>query len=599
MGKTTLSLLPFLALAVVLCSDSVAADTPFQCRSGWVSAMGSCYLFNNNRRLSFDRAVDFCDGQNFGSKLLTIQSDQEKQWINAQFSKYPDVEMWWTSYKGIDYDGNILTAEDEPNGLTNLTIVTEPDDTNHTQNCVEIDHLGFFEDEDCSSLRRPICEVEKQSNTSECPTLARFLPMPFGTSCYYYSISYSTRLTWQNALAKCQEVSIGTNKGHLLSIRGRREREFVQNTLMSRLRYRSDKYWTGLNDKQTEGYYVYEDGTRASSYSIPWMSSRNLVSNKDICFRLVQGSKVYPTSCNEQKYGLICREKAVPMPETQCPNYWLRAADSCYYPSYDQKNWQDASKFCSDQGAHLLKTDSDDELRWLDTVNMWSRPNYHVGYWTGLNNIQTKQTYVWQDKSEPSKGYVAWARTYSATGNYRCTAFYPGKDYTRFVSCDRRYSSGCQYVKPSGGKCSTGWTEKFNKCYKVVKDTSTFDVSLVPCYQDVGSQNPNSRIQVDYLTVENAAELTFINGLATNAGVYSLYLGLNDQDVYGEFRWGWSNTPVNMTLLNFDTEPSHQDTQNCVYILEGGFSKTGMCDIEKNYICEKEKKWIPGTASTN
>lgn len=599
MGKITMSLLPFLALAVVLCSDSVAADTPFQCRSGWVSAMGSCYLFNNDTRVIFDRAVDFCDGQNFGSKLLTIQSDQEKQWIDTQISKYPDVEMWWTSYKGVDFDGNILIAKDEPNGLTNLTIVTEPDDTDHTQNCVELAELGLFRDEDCSSLRRPICEVEKKSSTSACPSVARFLPVPFGTSCYYYSYSYSTKLTWQDAQAKCQDFSIGTNKGHLLSIGGRDELDFVQKTLMPRLKYLSGQHWTGLNDKMTEGHYVYEDGTQVSSYLIPWMSSRNLASNTDTCFKLNQGSKVYPTSCNVYEYGLICKEKAVPMPEAQCPNYWLRAADSCYYPSYDQKNWQDASKFCSNQGAHLLKIDSDDELRWLDTVNMWSRPNFYSGYWTGLNNIQTKQKYVWQDKSEPSKGYVAWARTYSVTGNYRCTAFYPGRDYTRFVSCDGRYSSGCQYVKPSGGKCLTGWTEKFNKCYKVVKDTSTFVSSLISCYQDIKRQNSNSQIAVDRLTVENAAVLTFIKGLATNANVYSLYLGLNDLNVYGEFRWGWSNTPVNMTLLNFDTEPDHQDTQNCVSIFQGGFSETDRCDRKKNYICEKEKKWIPGAASTN
>ena len=80
----------------------------------------------------------------------------------------------------------------------------------------------------------------------------------FENSCYIVSARFrsSQRLNWQLARAVC--LGFG---GDLVTIESEREMEFLKN----RTSVFKGLFWIGLNDRKTEGHFVWSDGTQFKS----------------------------------------------------------------------------------------------------------------------------------------------------------------------------------------------------------------------------------------------------------------------------------------------------------------------------------------------
>ncbi|XP_045166878.2 lectin BRA-3-like [Mercenaria mercenaria] len=104
----------------------------------------------------------------------------------------------------------------------------------------------------------------------------------FNGSCYYVS---TTTVSWISALAACNETG-----GYLAEIQSQLEQEFLNNITSD-----GDYFWIALNDRQTEGQFV-------------WETSGDLVSF--------------------EYWGL---ENFQPKPDTDCVFFANKASDNRYY----------------------------------------------------------------------------------------------------------------------------------------------------------------------------------------------------------------------------------------------------------------------------
>ncbi|CAL1583510.1 unnamed protein product [Knipowitschia caucasica] len=74
-----------------------------------------------------------------------------------------------------------------------------------------------------------------------------------GTKCYNFSVE-SLKLTWSESREKCQ-----SNGGDLVQIKSRDEQDFLEGRVTSPSC--CDRFWIGLTDSQTEGEWLWCDGS--------------------------------------------------------------------------------------------------------------------------------------------------------------------------------------------------------------------------------------------------------------------------------------------------------------------------------------------------
>ncbi|XP_010219245.1 PREDICTED: C-type lectin domain family 17, member A-like, partial [Tinamus guttatus] len=87
--------------------------------------------------------------------------------------------------------------------------------------------------------------------------------------------------------------------------------------------------------------------------------------------------------------ALIC--KALP-DSRRCSAGWKVFEESCYSFSTESTSWEEAEQICTDQGAHLVIVNTDQEQKFLkDNINNSS------SYWLGLSDRQEEGTWLWVD----------------------------------------------------------------------------------------------------------------------------------------------------------------------------------------------------------
>jgi hypothetical protein len=73
---------------------------------------------------------------------------------------------------------------------------------------------------------------------------------------------------------------------------------------------------------------------------------------------------------------------------------WILIHDKCYYISKFSEVWQAARAICSAENSTLFVIDNEREL---NNVMLHVVPNKSHFYWVGLNDLEEKHVFVWED----------------------------------------------------------------------------------------------------------------------------------------------------------------------------------------------------------
>ncbi|XP_062385829.1 galactose-specific lectin nattectin-like [Sardina pilchardus] len=136
-----------------------------------------------------------------------------------------------------------------------------------------------------------------------------------GGQCYVFSTKY---LNWTQSQEECVRM-----KSHLAIINDEEEQKLLMGIIKGKMKEKDDKFWIGLNDRQTEGVWRWVDNTPLNTnktfwnYGQPddWKGRKNKYPDGEDCVRM--GEKNFKGNsaagwCDaacEREFKFICEAK--------------------------------------------------------------------------------------------------------------------------------------------------------------------------------------------------------------------------------------------------------------------------------------------------
>ncbi|XP_053138655.1 uncharacterized protein LOC128339115 isoform X2 [Hemicordylus capensis] len=254
--------------------------------------------------------------------------------------------------------------------------------------------------------------------------------------CYY--VEEQSLKDWREARAACQ--AYGHDIG-LLTLSSAEEKGWIGAMVQQ-------DSWTGLNDADKDGTWMWEGG-QAADLSSPWLADVQLITGHCLGIR-PQGEQILTTTpCSELK-PWVC--KGTPVPWNSCPwtPGWRHWNGSCYFwdPSV-ASGWHEARQACRRfRKTELLYLTSPQEKDWVHS-------NFRDSFWTGLNDLKLESVFQWTTQEPLSQQMAEFLRDDMADGGLKdCVWLDVASGLLRDAKCNEK--------KPFLCKCSAG-TEWFDK----------------------------------------------------------------------------------------------------------------------------------------
>ncbi|XP_066502466.1 lymphocyte antigen 75, partial [Hoplias malabaricus] len=413
------------------------------CPLGWLSFGGNCYLVVSNSHLltSWHQALTRCTSM--GANLVTIKSQDEQYFINAQLPDLHQVDIpdVWIGISDMDQDGSFKWVDKTDVQFSNWNSGF-PKNTDKYWDCGQIytgNYAGKWETTNCFKNLAYICKMVGGQNVK--PTAAPDSHcdkgyLLYGDYCYYFESE--TVKTWQDAESYCV-----VEKGHLVSVHN-------QETVSFLTAHMSRSSWVGLNDIRVEGHFEWTDGTAADFLEWEMNQPDNWQGNEDcVHIRGVEHwetGKLNDLPCTAT-YPFICQKDKgqgpPPVPPTSGPGWsekcgpWVDDPfnDYCYQFNYlSLRKWTEARADCVNQGGDLLSITDPIEQGFIHG-QIQSIPN-GVSLWMGGHDSVTEGGWEWSDRS-PFR-FVNWA-----SGN---PDNYYGEDcLTIYINGGKWNDDNCEY----------------------------------------------------------------------------------------------------------------------------------------------------------
>jgi hypothetical protein len=298
------------------------------CTPGWVSHKRSCYLFVGNLTAtsptisrSWSQVHSLC--RLSGANLLTVDDALEQAFIRSQLPTGSEQGLW-IGLHDISQQGRYVWT----NGVPYKFAVWAHDQPNRTQhqNCVLInpegdEQEGTWKTANCNTNAGYICEklnegpvpTDPSTPAEPCPIASGWLS--YGTSCYWATLPGCAGgdcfLSWLDARSSCKAMN---DAADLTSIDSYDELRLAQYTL-PKLGW--ERVWTGLNDIEDEGIYVWSDGSPVGENTFDWAPGQPDDSNgTQNCVVMLLDGTISDENCNRTlPYG--CEIHRNPAPDSK------------------------------------------------------------------------------------------------------------------------------------------------------------------------------------------------------------------------------------------------------------------------------------------
>ncbi|XP_071505817.1 macrophage mannose receptor 1-like [Diadema antillarum] len=551
------------------------------CGTGWLQYQDTCFLLVSMKR-PYQLARDYC--QNNQAELAVLTSRDMNTWLAQQTSIYPEV--FWIGLHDIQSDGSFTWVDGTPldPGMANWA-PTEPNNIDGIgEDCVEMYASGKWNDEQCLAINWFICS-RSLNVVPKCDSANGW--ESFNGKCYLW---ISDTKSIGEAKTYCNLLD-----GYVISINDAAEQSFANSIQASKANI---PYWTGLSDQgQSQGVYMWQDGTDTSSYS-NWDVSLGEPSNiyyPNDCVQISSYETGFWTvnDCSV-KNRFICER-----PEGTCAPGWILHGGQCYQYNSMLRTWFDAKYYCEAQGGYLGSILDDTENSFiagnLGTINAENVDSM----WFGYSDVVADGTWTWSHETDST--YTNWApglptNTYAQTDcAYMATSDTTGKWYQKNCQllsgfmCKIRAGSVVTPVQPEEqvGSCNVGWSLYGDHCYYFPTEVVTHSEALTMCQSYYSDSS--------LVSIHSNGEQSFLTERVAYIGE-SMWIGLHDK--FGEFNWEWEDgTPYD--YFNWAPgEPNNAGGEDCVHI-ESYFYKVGTwndhkCDRLFRFICKMPKS--PGSA---
>lgn len=584
----------FVVLSLVLLAPPAGAQgqPAAQCPSGWQAWTTYCYLFVNTTQLTWANAIKDCRDKQ--SHLLRVETLDEYTFIRKGIQLFPSDDYWTAlnNLGSVGAAGNASTAYmwgDDEYPLASVVQNNwdrEPNNNNRF-NCAMMSIQATLSMGDCNERHAYICQMAKPSAGCQQNWYVSF----GGDTCFFFSNAsdWGSTKSWEDARKACDGMG-----SHLVTISTSDVQNFLAEYAPTTY-YGRQQFWTGLNDRATEGSFQWVDGTQytANAFAGQWRQEPNNLAGTEHCGAMLPGGKWNDADCTDTK-NYICRQP-LPNANSMAMNLgcgsWTRAGRSCIsiYNS-PLRNWTDARAFCQRQGGDLLKFDTETDSDWIrmQAVNGYVLKGSSAGFWIGLNDQAQENTFVWTDGSEPFGYILAWTQEPNRLVNYGPNCASMASD-GRFLDedCDKDYAIAACEEPSTNGACAQNWQSYNGHCYFF--DGNNWrqgkTEALNVCKRNSLSGNPT------FLIFETMDEYTWVNSILPggSSGGRLFWTGLIST---GGMDWIWDGVfqdpKLTQQIVTWDSEPNNWGgNEDCVEIIQAGTLNDGSCGTPNGYICQR------------
>uniref|UniRef100_A0A672G4Y9 Mannose receptor C-type 1 n=1 Tax=Salarias fasciatus TaxID=181472 RepID=A0A672G4Y9_SALFA len=574
---------------------TVPPTTPtLYCASGWnpVAGRNTCYKYYknaNNVKKTWQESNDFC--QAIGGNLMSIHSSDdlrcqkqrgEPAWIGLTYRGVREGFVW--------SDGSAFAYEDWGHG--------EPNNHNDNELCTEIQLYSgygqYWNDRHCDAYNNWICQIRKGNTGRDIYNKTDDGWLIYNDTQYFIN---NDKLAMENARAYCR-----TNFGDLAVITGESERKFLWKQIS---RGSHGQYYIGMTVNLDKSF-SWSDGTPVT-YTAWERNEPNFANNDENCVTMYKSMGYwndincgleFPSICKRSSHSINTTMVPTTVPKAGCAPEWLSFQSKCYkiVTGKDNKNWQDARKYCHDQGGNLVSILNDREQAFLTTQML----HHNQDLWIGMNDVNWEMHFVWTDGRAIK--YTNWAKghpTSALNGRYSMeeVIYHSAFDCVMMVGsiskitgqwkvedCNANLGFICKRNGDSQIAVApttvppNAFYKLGNDSYKLVAQKMRWDEARRQCQAD----------DADLASIVNPVTQAYIT-LQISKLNQSVWIGLNNNVSGGRFKWV-DNWPLSYTFWGRN-EPKHN--YGCVYVDVDKLWKTAPCTNTYYSLCKKSTDIAP------
>ncbi|BFZ22372.1 hypothetical protein BsWGS_25410 [Bradybaena similaris] len=607
------------------------SDVEQGCTNGSLGYGAKCYTFVIPLKNYRDAQADCRARSNNQGNLATVDSGHLQAFLAAELFTSPGNTYW------IGLQQNNTVYKWQSNWPVSFTYWNSNHTGNERDTCVGMQHTGLWANYPCSPTSMSyICESPRTgfttASTMTPSTNQNLASCPAGWTangnlCYHiFTGNMSNQLSWLEARAFCRNEATG---GALVTVNSNTTQAWLIK-LAAKSAQASGSFWIGLNDRDTEEAYIWDDN---SPYLFTnWnYGEPNDAQNREDCVEWVLPNNYWSDAycylsknwiCQVPRGSVITTPVTPPTPvsSSNCTNStWVSFNNHCYFISpgtgpTSSATWFDARRTCISIKADLASIIEGDENGFL--TSLISR-NPTQSFWIGLNDLDM-DTFQWTDQSPVS--YVSWAinepnNNYGAESCVQMDSAGTWSDN----QCQRSLGYICKQVAgnyqpipyipppPSGG-CPPNFVSlpALSYCYYVGGTTNTTTINYSDAMAACEKMVHTSELASIHSTLEQKYILTLISDLSTPA-----WIGFNDRLYPHQFFWvdnlpvtytNWGPGQPDVSVVRFPINFFPRPRRDCVDVeirVNPGTWHDRTCNTPLAYICEARKDPTTPTVGPN
>lgn len=446
-----------LTLSVGLCLAS--ASGAYTGLDAWVSYSSNGHYYKIIQCGTWEQCETAAVAQ--GAHLVTIRNANENTWLVQTF----DTSIrYWIGLSDRTTEGRFVWVSGETSSYTNWAS-NQPDDYYSNEDCAEFNNFGAgnWNDETCTSTSISNAIIERTSAPSSTGTSTSIGFTGLDTWVSYSSNGHYYKIIQCGTWEQCETAAV-TQGAHLVTIRNANENGWLGQTFDPSVRY-----WIGLNDRATEGPFVWVSG-ETSTYT-NWKSGEpnDYFGNEDcaeINNSVAGGWNDFSCTSTETSKAIIERGSATSTADTQAPSVPTNLTATTLSSSQINLSWTSS----------------------IDNVGVTSYKVYRGG-----SLVETRTTTTFGNSGlSASTSYSYTVAACDAAGN--CSAQSSSVSATTSAAPDTQAPTaptGLTATAVSSSQISLSWTSSIDAvgvtAYKVYRDSALLTtLANVTSYSDTG-----------------------------------------------------------------------------------------------------------------